>query len=268
VSLPDSIARCFTKVQPRYNHSVRKFFRLVLMMLILVFVGIMSALTSMRVAIHGRETTIPNFAKLSVTDAEHLAVRNGLQVAMEGQFYSTDIPEGHVVSQMPPPGTRVRRGWRVRLAQSLGPQRVVIPELIGQSPRAAELNVRQRGLELGTVAEARLRDVASQQIVAQSPPPNASGVQSPKVSVLTASDPEPQAYIMPNFVGRPVTEAASRIDKAGFKLHLAPSFTPAQPNASPTTPPSTVTPGVVTRQTPAAGQKITAETPIELEVSH
>jgi eukaryotic-like serine/threonine-protein kinase len=252
--------------------SMRKFFRFVLMAMILIAVGLMSALTAMRVAIHGRETTVPNFVKLTPSEAERTAMTNGLAVAMEGQFYSNDIPEGHVISQMPPPGSRVRRGWRVRLAQSLGPQRVVIPDVLGQSPRAAELNVRQRGLELGDVAQIHLQDAPADQIIAQSPPPNAVGVQSPKLNVLIAAEPELQSYVMPNFVGHPLSEAAVAIEAAGFKIaHIGTA--PAPANGSPASPAplakdSITTLTIVTRQTPSAGQKVTADTPIELEVSH
>src|SRR5689334_2842614 len=110
-------------------NSMKKFFRFVLMTMVLIAVGLMSALTAMRVAIHGRETTVPSFLKLSPAEAERTAFTNGLSVVLEGLFYSNDIPEGRIVSQMPPPGTRVRRGWRVRLAQSLGQQRVIIPNV-------------------------------------------------------------------------------------------------------------------------------------------
>src|ERR1700749_590882 len=99
---------------------MRSFFRFVLMSLVLVTVGVMSALTAMRIAIHGRETAVPNFMKLSVPEAAKPADNNGLAYALEGQFYSAYIPEGRIVSPQPPPGTRVRRGWRVRFAQSLG----------------------------------------------------------------------------------------------------------------------------------------------------
>lgn len=230
---------------------MRKVFRYLVMAMILVTVSVMSALTAMRIAIHGRETTVPNFAKLSPSEAERVAMANGLQVTMEGQFYSTDVPDGLILSQMPPPGTRVRRGWRVRLAQSLGPQRVVIPDLLGQSTRAAELNVRQRGLELGTVAEAHLPDTPTQQIVAQSPPPLAKEVESPKLSVLIASDPEVETFMMPNFVGTPLADATFRIDKAGLK---------ARANVG-----SAQGSNIVIHQFPAPGQKVTADTPIQLE---
>jgi beta-lactam-binding protein with PASTA domain len=251
---------------------MRKFFRFVLMAMILIAVGLMSALTAMRVAIHGRETTVPSFLRLSPAEAERTAVTSGLSVVLEGQFYSNDIPEGRAVSQVPPPGTRVRRGWRVRLAQSLGPQRVIIPNVIGQSSRAAELNVRQRGLELGAVALIHLANVATDQIIAQSPPANAAGIQSPKLNVITAAIPEPQQFVMPNFVGRPFSEVASVVESAGFKIgHVstAPASSPIDP-ATPIAPSpkdAPATPIIVTRQTPSAGQKVTPETPIVLEVS-
>lgn len=235
--------------------------------LILVVVAVMSALTAMSIAIHGRETTVPNFVRMSNAEAERLALTNGLQIDLEGQFYSADIPEGRIVSQVPTPGMRVRRGWHVRLAQSLGPQRVVIPDLLGQSPRAAELNIRQRGLELGTVAQVQLRDAPPQQIIAQSPPPNAQEILSPKVSVLVAADPEPQSYIMPSFVGRPLSEVAGRIEQAGFKIgRVYGAETLPQPS-TPATPPANNLPPVVLKQSPAAGQRVTPDTPIELQVS-
>jgi len=249
---------------------MRRFFRFVLMTLVLVTVGVMSALTAMRVAIHGREVTVPNFMKLSVSEAERTADSNGLAVSMDGQFYSADIPEGRIVSQQPPPGTRVRRGWRVRLAQSLGVQRVMIPDVQGQSPRAAELNVRQRGLEIDTIAEAHIPDAPTEQVIAQSPPPAAVGVQSPKLSVLLASAPDPPMFVMPNFVGRSLAEASANIEQAGFKLSLvktAPTASPASATASTSAASSISSVTTVVRQSPTAGQKIAADSPIVLEVS-
>ena len=247
---------------------MRKFFRFVLMAMILIVVGLMSALTAMRVAIHGRETSVPNFVKLTPSEAERTAGTAGLSVGFEGQFYSADIPEGRIVSQVPAPGSRVRRGWRVRLAQSLGQQRVVIPNVIGQSPRAAELNVRQRGLEFGDVVQIQLPDTPTEQIVAQSPPPNAVGIQSPKLNVLVAAESTPPEYVMPNFVGRSLSEAAAAIEGVGLKIAQVSNGQTAPQD--PTSPPSNsiTTATIVTRQTPTAGQKVTPDTPISLEVSH
>ena len=253
---------------------MRKFFRIVMMTLVLVTVGVMSALTAMRVAIHGRETTVPNFARMRVPDAERLASSNGLSVAVEGQFYSPDVPEGRVISQQPPAGMRVRRGWPVRLALSLGVQRVSVPDVEGQSPRAAELNIRERGLELDTMAEAHVPDAPPEQVIAQSPLSGAVGVLSPKISLLQSLPPDPPTFVMPNFIGHSLADASAEIEQAGFKLAhvntVADASTPAAPNAPVSAKPpadSIAKTTNVIRQAPAAGQRITADTPIVLEVA-
>src|SRR5438552_8962757 len=97
-----------------------------------------SALMAMRFAIHGGEVAVPKLVGLTPADAERAVAGLGLNVVIERQYYSAEIAEGKILSQIPPSDTRVRRGWQVRVAQSLGPQRVAIPDVIGQSGRAAD----------------------------------------------------------------------------------------------------------------------------------
>src|SRR6202158_6617667 len=132
---------------------MRQFFRMLLLALVLMTVALISALTAMQLAIHGREVTSPNVVGMSPREAERAGAASGLLVVVERQFYSPDIPEGKIMTQMPPPGTKVRRGWSIRVAQSLGPQRVAIPNVTGGSERVGELNIRRRGLGLGSVGD-------------------------------------------------------------------------------------------------------------------
>src|ERR1700689_4145639 len=115
---------------------MRQFFRMLFLALVLMTVALISALTAMQLAIHGREVAIPKLVGLSPSDAERAGAAAGLQVVIERQFYSPDIPEGKIMTQMPAPGTKVRRGWSVRVAQSLGRQRGVIPAGPGGRGRA------------------------------------------------------------------------------------------------------------------------------------
>jgi eukaryotic-like serine/threonine-protein kinase len=239
---------------------MRGFFRFVLLALVLLIVALMSGLTAMRVAIHGREVVVPKLVGLTPAQAERLALENSLLVEVENRFYSMDVPEGRVMSQVPLPGEKVRRGWRVRLAESLGPQHVTIPDVIGQSSRAAEINLRRRGLEPGTVAYARLPNQPQDQVIAQSPPPEAVGVASPKVNLLLAAPPEAPAFVMPNFVGRALSDAARSIQGAGLKLGNV-RTTALDPAIN-----SAAGPSIVSKQSPTAGQKVTSGMTVELEV--
>src|SRR5207253_2030003 len=124
---------------------MKSFFRFALLALMLLVVALLSALTAMRFAIHGREVAVPDLVGKTPTEARRIAEGSGLQVEVERQFYSPSVAEGRILSQLPPSGTQVRRGWQVRVAESLGPQRVEIPNVLGQTERAAEINIRRRG---------------------------------------------------------------------------------------------------------------------------
>jgi len=282
---------------------MKSFIRFAMLALVLVMVALVSALTAMRFAIHGQEVAVPALIGLSPNEAERTAGGLGLQVEIERQYYSPQIPEGRLMSQIPLPGTKVRRGWQVRVAQSLGPIRVAIPDVVGQSEHAAEFNIRRRGLELSSMAQLPTVGIPAGQILAQSPPANASQVAAPKISLLLTEEPSPQAYIMPSFVGQPLGSASRTLQDAGFQLGnvsvapaaaptptdtsspltsststvpgQTPTAAPAQtPTPAPTsTPPAPAQPptqpspaSIIVYQSPAAGQKVMAGATVNFEV--
>jgi eukaryotic-like serine/threonine-protein kinase len=252
---------------------MRQFFRILLLALVLMTVALISALTSMQLAIHGREVTIPKLVGMNPAEAEHAGAAFGLQVIVERQFYSTDIPEGKVMTQMPPPGTKVRRGWSVRVAQSLGPQRVAIPDVTGGSERVAELNITRRGLTLGSVAHVNFPEAPLDQVLSQSPPANATGVAAPKINLLVSDGAEPAAYLMPNLTGQPLGSATLALQDAGIKVGkvsvASPTLQSGDAQTAPVPPSVASQPGpasMIITQTPAPGQKITAGTVVNSEV--
>ncbi len=252
---------------------MRNFFRMLLLALVLMTVALISALTAMQLAIHGREVAIPKLVGMNPSEAERVGAASGLQVVVERQFYSPDIPEGKIMTQVPPPGTKVRRGWSIRVAQSLGPLRVAIPDVTGGSERVAELNIRRRGLSLGSVARVNLPDVPLDQVISQSPPANASGVSAPKISLLVSDGPEPSIYVMPNLAGQPLGSATLALHDAGIKVGkvsvLPPPPLPDEPQATPVAPSAlseASAASMIVSQTPAAGQKIVAGSAVNFEV--
>ena len=147
----------------------------------------------------------------------------------------------------------------------MGPQRVVIPDLLGGSERAAEINIRRRGLELGGIATASIPGAPMGQIVAQTPAANAVNVSEPKISVLMAAPEERPAFIMPDLVGRGEDDVVDEIVNAG--LRVGSISTQAAPAAE--TNPQTVPSGtrMVVRTIPGAGQRVFQGQAIGLEVT-
>jgi eukaryotic-like serine/threonine-protein kinase len=244
---------------------MRRFVQFLALGLVLLLVMMASALTAMRYAIHGREVNVPNLMGKTVTEAQEAANALGLTLIMENKFYSDRIPAGRIVSQFPVPGSQVRKGWRVRGAESMGPQRSDIPNLVGQSSRAAEINVSRRGLALSSIALARLQDVPPGQIVAQNPPAHASGVTSPQISLLVAAPETEAVYVMPTFIGRHLAEVMPKLEDAGMKLgdltEAAPAGTPQARTKS------FADSTIILKQSPAPGQKVTPGTTVSFVIS-
>lgn len=245
---------------------MRRFFRWVVGVLILVVVFMASMLTAMRFAIHGRQTVVPKIVGMTPQNAENALASHGLVLDASDRFYSAEVPAGSIVSQVPAPGETVRRGWHVRVAESLGPQRVTIPDLSGDSERSAEINIRRRGLEMGTTAVAEIPNATPDQVVAQTPPANATNVSAPRVSMLVAATEDRKSFVMPDLRGRTEDDAVAAIVAAGLKV----SSIASQPvDASQANSPETLSSGarIVTRTVPAPGQRIWDGQSINLEVT-
>lgn len=243
---------------------MKRIFSLMLGALAMIAVALISAFIAMRLAIHGREAVVPSLTGLTVADASNLAAHQGLQLNLENRFYSAGVPAGHILAQDPEPGSRVRREWPIRVTESLGTQSVNIPDVTGESERAATVSIRRLTLDPGTVAHLAVPgnpDI----VLAQSPPANSAGVDGPRVSLLV-SDPDsaqPQAYVMPSLIGLSYTAAAARASTAG--LHLipvsnvapqVPSATAATSAAPPQVPQPASTIGVVVSQIPQPGRRV------------
>ena len=262
------------------------------MALLLVTVALVSALVTMRIALHAREVKVPDLHNRTPSEARRLAEQEGLAAQMDRQYYSPVVPEGRILSQTPVAGSIVRRGWNVRFAVSLGPQRVTIPQVVGQSERAAGITLQQRGLDI-SVSEINVPGAAPGQVLAQDPPADATDVAVPKVNLIVAAqNPAPEAYVMPVFVGRPLGSVEVAIKDAGFtlgKVTIADQTTQAtsspstgspiqsspqaMPNpasaapAPPTAPSGVSTPAaIVISQQPAAGQRVVAGSEIRFVV--
>jgi beta-lactam-binding protein with PASTA domain len=242
----------------------------------------LSAFITMRLAIHGREVKVPSLTGLTLSEASKKASSVGLRLNLENRFYSPDTPSGRILAQSPAPGATVRREWAIRVTESLGAQQVSIPNVVGQTERAASINIRRHALDLGPTAHIAAPGEGGV-VLAQTPPANAS-VERPQVSILL-SEPEdeaaPTAYVMPSLTGLTLQAAAARAAAAGLHIVSAediytPDATPAAstPSAAPTptTPISPVTtpisPGTVAYQTPLAGHRVIKGAPVHITITH
>jgi eukaryotic-like serine/threonine-protein kinase len=230
-------------------------FRMALLLFILSSVAFLSALTAMRFAVQGREVVMPDVVGVKAAQAQQILGQRGIGIRVEDRLYS-NLPVDAVVRQSPPANMRVKVGQNAHVVLSLGAQKATIPQLEDKSLRAAQIEMLRDGLQLGEVSSAHFPDHPEDAVIEQDPAPGKTDVTSPHVDLLVSLGPLPPAYVMPELIGQPAAEAESRLNAAGLKVA---KLTPATvPNA---------VHGAVIGQTPSRGQRVDANTPIELQVA-
>jgi eukaryotic-like serine/threonine-protein kinase len=245
-----------------------RLFRMASVVMLLVAVAMISAITTMHFAIHGAEVNIPALKGMTVAEARSQAAGMGLNLDVDNRYYSSDIAAGHILSQSPPPGSVVRREWHVRVSESLGPQKVDVPNTVGTDARVAALRLRRAGLQVGVTAKLPYPDAQDGSVLAQDPPAHSHGIAQPSVNILVASPgtAAPDGYVMPDLAGLPVLTAIDQLTRIGLKVD-PPAYADVNipPVAASGTMPATPTvPGSVIGQQPMAGARVDQNTIIKL----
>lgn len=227
-----------------------------IMVAILVVSGLVSALTAMRFAIHGREVDVPKLAGKTKDEAEQVLRGLGLKMKVSSSRFSAEVAEGRVLDQIPPSGTKLRADRTVKVLLSLGEQRFAVPNLVGTSLRAAQLTLAQRRFALGNTLYTHTSEGDSSTVVYQSPKAGTQEGGDPSVNILISLGPPAQYYIMPDLIGKPAELVAGHARTEGF--HIGKINYRKFPG---------VEPGVVIQEKPQAGYRLSKSDVIVLDVS-
>ena len=278
---------------------IQNFFQGAMLLAGLVLTALIAAVLTMQFAIHGHEVRIPVLKDMTVAQARSQTSGLGLNLEVDNRYYSSDVAAGHILSQSPAPGSVVRREWRVRVAESLGPQKVEVPSVVGSQERSAALNLRRVGLEAGMTAELPYTKVEPGTVLAQDPPAKAQGIEKPSINLLVAAvdDSSPDGFVMPDLTGLPIVTAQALLTRVGIKfgepkfqdVAIPPVSTagyapvsapqgnasaevPAAPSGAslagaPAAPKPNTIPGAVMSQSPPAGFRVAVGSTVALTVA-
>ncbi len=228
--------------------------RMALLVFILAAAAFLSAITAMRIAIHGREVNMPNLVGKNVAEANSLLRTRGLVLRVADRIYS-ELPINIVVRQSPPPGMLMKVSQQAHVVLSLGQRQLQIPLLEGNSLRASRIELLRAGLQVGEVSGITTPDEPADTVMPQTPRPGA-GAATPRVDVLVSAGPRDAAYVMPHLVGLNEGDAQHRLDVAGLRRKVNYVSAPQWPH------------GAVIDQTPLSGQRIPGSITIDLTVAN
>jgi serine/threonine-protein kinase len=210
-------------------------------------------LTGMRVANRVRDVVVPDLKGLTLARANELSAQTGLELRVEGRRPDRSIPRDHVLSQEPEAGTTLRRQRAIRIRVSDGQQDPVVPVVVGQNERTAEMMLAQEQITIGRRVEIRTNGYATGAVVAQDPP---ATQQSAAVALLVNRGESGASYVMPDVIGALGGRVVEILRRRGFRVTVGAEVPyPGLPS------------GIVIRQTPQAGFQIGQGESIVLEIS-
>ena len=220
----------------------------------LLLTYVLFAAASLRIALKTREVEVPSLAGRTVNDARTLLAEHGLNLRVDESLRADPkVPAGQVLAQDPQAGIRTRRERSVRVWVSAGARASVVPSLIGESERTAQLRVQQEGLQLLAASEIRSAEYASGAVVAQTP---AAKTRASEVALLINRGERGMTYVMPDLIGMNGDRASAFLRSRGFRAAVVGEH-----------PYPGVSPGIVLRQNPQAGFQISPGETISLEIS-
>lgn len=201
--------------------------------------------------------TVPAFVGQTLGDATREIARIQLTSRVIADVTSDHYPKGVVISQRPDAGTTVRQGREISFVVSDGLVTRLMPDMRYQSMRAVNLDLAHVRLQLGTITYAKNDLVPQGEVIAQDPQPLANVSEGDRVNLVLSKGGAP-ALSVPTFVGMTIDAARTLAQQSGVKLGQI-VWTPLGKSAP--------AHGAVVRQSPIAGTKISAFTPVSLDVS-
>src|SRR5271165_6680603 len=142
--------------------------RIAFLVFILASAAFLSAITAMRIAIHGREVSMPNLVGKNVGEASQALRAKGLILRVADRVYS-DLPINEVVRQTPSPGMLMKVSQQAHVVLSLGQRQLEIPALEGNSLRASRIELLRAGLQVGEVSAITTPEQPADTVMLQTP---------------------------------------------------------------------------------------------------
>lgn len=192
-------------------------FYVALLFSLLAVLGVLLFLLAKEVGIIGSGTT-EKVAMISVIGDDRSTAISKLEalglkpnVVEENNTADAEI----VFDQDPKPPANVDKGAEVTIRVSLGPERIKVPNVVGETEEAARSTLQDLGFEV--VVDRQPNDSVEEGVVArQTPAPNSELDAGAQVTLTVSSGDE--GVTVPDVVGKSEDDAADALNNAGFKV--------------------------------------------------
>jgi serine/threonine-protein kinase len=237
---------------------MKRFLRGLGIFLALVGVGIVSALAVVALLLRQEEVRVPDLTGQDIVTVIETLTPQGLQLKVERRESHPTLPRNAVISQIPAPGSGIKKGRQVRVVVSQGPSEMQAPKLVGEHYRRAEIMIRQAGFFPGDLSRVSSENVERDIVISQAPQAGSPVEKGGKISMLVSSGKKVPLLVTPKLIGKKAEEAVKIVDRAGLQHRIVYRTSGTKFSAAER---------VVVSQKPSAGYPVPSDGTVDIVVS-
>jgi beta-lactam-binding protein with PASTA domain len=236
--------------------TVNKIFKFSVITLSALILFFLSALIAYQVTLSGEMVTIPDLKNKSLDEAKEILSEKKLFLIKSGIELHDRIEKDKIIQQDPLAGSKVKINSVVKVVQSAGKEKVIVPRFIGRSLQAIGPEIIEAGLMKGKISHVHTAAYSAGRIISQNPLDTEEVARGSRISFLVSQGEREKKFLMPDLIGKRASVAIEKLKELEFNIgHIRYSYYPGLES------------GIVINQYPEPGSRIQRRNLITMEVS-
>ena len=189
--------------------------RLAYAVFFLAITGLFTTVTVRFLVHRGNEVEVPALLGKTVAETEATLAKRDLRLDIQGSQYNDRYVEGTVAYQFIPAGELVRSGRSIGVYLSKGDREQPAPRVIGLRLDAAKTILQSSELSASMITSSCADEFPDGVVVAQDPRAG-DATEKGQVALLRSNGPCQNRFVMPDLIGRNVSEVLRDFDRKAF----------------------------------------------------
>ena len=201
----------------------------------------------------GSKVVVPSIVGATEKEALNALSPLGLTLVITEKRFDEEIGDGHIIESNPAGGGKVDAGGQVKAVISKGPERYVIPTLVGLTPEAAVNLLAKLPVKVGELKEVFSDQAPKGFVISSSPAQGEKVKRDSTIDILVSKGIE--TFDVASYVGKSADQALNELTDAGFNVDSVDQFS------------ESVLAGAVISQVPSGGAPLPKGSKITLTIS-
>jgi len=235
---------------------INKYYKILVIILIFSNLFFLSATLAYKITVAGEMANVPDLTGKTLDEAKDMLQEKKLSIVKSGVELDKQFERGKIISQDPPPKSRVKLNKIVKVVLSAGLEKVEVPKLTGQNLQSVDGIFQEVGLVKGNISHVHTSAFPAGRVISQYPPEQTEVPVHSSVNLLVSQGNVEERYLMPDLLGKQASKVIEKLKEMGFRIgDIRRSYYPGLRS------------GIIINQNPSQGTQIRKRNIISLEVS-